>query len=85
MGKSYRALWVAKERNIEYIIDDGLLIFQSRIIAGSLQKEPTKIGSIKTALFSERTTEINIEAIQKHKPGAILILGTSEGWLKKSL
>lgn len=84
-GKSYRALWVAKERNIEYIIDDGLLIFQSRIIAGkSAKKEPTKIGSIKTALFSEPDHRNQvIEAIQKHKPGAILILGTSEGMVEK--
>ncbi len=25
-GKSYRAMWVAKENDIECIIDDGLLI-----------------------------------------------------------
>jgi adenylate kinase family enzyme len=84
-GKSYRALWVAKERNIEYIIDDGLLIYQSRIIAGkSAKKEPTRIGSIKTALFTEpdHCAKV-IEAIKKNKPEAILILGTSEEMVEK--
>lgn len=84
-GKSYRALWVAKERNIDYIIDDGLLIYQSRIIAGkSAKKEPTKIGSIKTALFSdpEHCRQVT-EAIKTHKPDAVLILGTSEGMVAK--
>lgn len=84
-GKSYRALWVAKERSIEYIIDDGLFIYQSRIIAGkSAKKEPTRIGSIKTALFSEPDHRSKvIEAVEKHKPEAILVLGTSEGMVEK--
>jgi hypothetical protein len=84
-GKSYRALWVAKERNIDYIIDDGLLIYQSRIIAGkSAKKEPTRIGSIKTALFNEPEHRRQvIEAVEKHAPEAVLILGTSEGMVEK--
>lgn len=84
-GKSYRALWVAKERNIDYIIDDGLLIYQSRIIAGkSAKKEPTRIGSIKTALYNdpEHCSKV-IDAVEQHKPEAILILGTSEGMVEK--
>ena len=38
-GKSYHALVVAHERNIDCIIDDGLLIYQNRIIAGQSAKE----------------------------------------------
>lgn len=84
-GKSYRALWVAKERDIDYIIDDGLFIYQSRIIAGkSAKKEPTKIGSIKTALFSDPVHSGQVrECIESRNPEAILILGTSEGMVKK--
>ncbi|HEY8499338.1 MAG TPA: hypothetical protein VIL89_01850 [Clostridia bacterium] len=84
-GKSYRALWVAKERNIDYIIDDGLLIYQSRIIAGkSAKKAPTKIGSIKTALFcDEEHRESVIEAIKNRNPQAILVLGTSDEMVEK--
>lgn len=84
-GKSYRALWVAKERNIDYIIDDGLLIYQNRIIAGkSAKKEPTKIGSVKTALFIDfdQRNQI-IEAIKRNNPEAVLILGTSDGMVEK--
>ncbi|AGC69640.1 hypothetical protein Cst_c26900 [Thermoclostridium stercorarium subsp. stercorarium DSM 8532] len=84
-GKSYRALWVAKERNIDYIIDDGLLIYQNRIIAGkSAKKEPTKVGSIKTALFTDPDHRNQvIEALKKHNPDAILILGTSDGMVER--
>jgi len=84
-GKSYRALWVAKERNIDYIIDDGLLIYQNRIIAGkSAKKEPTKVGSIKTALFTDSSHRKQvIDALKGHNPDAILILGTSDGMVEK--
>ncbi len=84
-GKSYRALWVAKERGIDYIIDDGLLIYQSRIIAGkSAKKEPTRIGSIKTALFRDKIHCSQVsEAVLNNKPEAVLVLGTSEGMVEK--
>ena len=84
-GKSYRALWVAKERGIDYIIDDGLLIHQNLIIAGkSAKKEPTKIGSVKTALFTDSTHRNQvIDAIKKYNPKAILILGTSDGMVER--
>lgn len=38
-GKSHRAVWVAKERGIDFIIDDGLLIRGTQIIAGVSAKE----------------------------------------------
>ena len=51
-GKSYRAQMVAGENNINYIIDDGLLIKDNEIIAGiSAKKAPTKIETVKNALF----------------------------------
>jgi len=44
-GKSHRAVWVARERGIDFIIDDGLLIRGAQIIAGkSAKKEKTKIA-----------------------------------------
>jgi len=84
-GKSYRALWVAKERDIDYIIDDGLLIHQNRIIAGkSAKKEPTKVGSIKTALFTDPTHRSQVmDAIKRNNPKAVLILGTSDGMVER--
>lgn len=84
-GKSHRASWVARERGIEYIIDDGLLIKVNQVIAGtSAKKEKTRVGSIKHALFTddEYANEV-MEAIRLHNPDAILILGTSDGMVTK--
>ena len=83
-GKSYRAAWVARERGIEYIIDDGLLIRGNAIVAGtSAKRETTKIASIKRALF---TQDSHVEDLQRvfaeHKPESILILGTSDGMVE---
>ena len=51
-GKSYRAQLVASENEINYIIDDGLLIKDNAVIAGSsAKKAPTKIETGKHALF----------------------------------
>jgi len=79
-GKSHRALWVAKERGIEFIIDDGLLISGNSVIAGSsAKKETTRIGSIKRAMFVDNSHVQAVKsAIELHKPEAIMILGTSD-------
>ena len=51
-GKSYRAQMVASEKDIKFIIDDGLLIMDNKVIAGeSAKKAPTKIETVKHALF----------------------------------
>ena len=51
-GKSYRAQMVAGENNIKYIIDDGLLVNDNEVVAGtSAKKAPTKIETIRHALF----------------------------------
>ena len=84
-GKSYRAQMVANENNIHYIIDDGLFINDNEIIAGeSAKKAPTKIETVKKALFlqQEQKDEIRM-AIEKYKPESILILGTSDGMVNK--
>ncbi len=84
-GKSYRAQMVANENNINYIIDDGLFIKDNEIVAGqSAKKAPTKVETVKKALFlnKEQKEEI-INAIKKYKPESILILGTSDGMVEK--
>lgn len=84
-GKSYRAQMVASENNIKFIIDDGLLIMDNQVIAGeSAKKAPTKIETVKHALFykEEEKQEI-IKALKKYKPESILILGTSDGMVQK--
>ena len=84
-GKSYRAQMVASEKNINFIIDDGLLIKDNEVIAGeSAKKAPTKVGTVKHALFYEEEEREQItKALKKYKPESILILGTSDGMVKK--
>lgn len=84
-GKSYRAGLVASENGINFIIDDGLFIKDNEIIAGnSAKKAPTKIETVKHALFMEdKEKEDILKAIKKYKPEKILILGTSDNMVKK--
>lgn len=84
-GKSYRAQMVANEHNIKYIIDDGLLIKENEVVAGvSAKKAPTKIETVKGALFlnPEKADEIK-KAFRKYRPESLLILGTSDGMVEK--
>jgi len=84
-GKSYRAQMVAGENNISYIIDDGLLVNENEVVAGtSAKKAPTKIETVKHALFIEEKEKQEMQkAIQTYKPEGILILGTSDGMVQK--
>lgn len=84
-GKSYRAQMVAGENNINYIIDDGLLIKGNQVIAGtSAKRAPTKIETVRNALFiKEEQKQEMIKTIRKYKPDSILILGTSDGMVSK--
>ena len=69
-GKSHRAQMVAREKNIDYIIDDAILVSQIKVVAGtSAKKASTKIESVKRALFSmPGQAEEMKEAIKKEKP-----------------
>ena len=84
-GKSYRAQLVASERNINFIIDDGLLIKENEVVAGeSAKKAETKVATVKHALFyDDKEKEVIVRALKKYKPESILILGTSDGMVKK--
>lgn len=79
-GKSYRAQMVAGEQDIHYIIDDGLLIKDNDVVAGeSAKKAPTKIETVRRALFVEEQQRKKMrKAIKLINPEAILILGTSD-------
>lgn len=83
-GKSHRAMWVAKENDIECIIDDGLLIKDNRILAGlSAKKESTRLASVRRALFIDPDHVRQVkEAIRAYSPESILVLGTSMGMIE---
>lgn len=84
-GKSYRAQLVARENDIHYIIDDGLLINENEVLAGtSAKKAPTKIETVKHALFIEEKEQTEMrKALRKYKPDSLLILGTSDKMIQK--
>jgi len=84
-GKSHRALWVSRENGLDYIIDDGLLICGNVVVAGkSAKKAPSKIGSIRVALFQDEDHREQVKkAIRERKPEGILILGTSEKMISR--
>ena len=83
-GKSYRAQMVAGAYNIKFILDDGLLVKENALVAGqSAKKAPTKIETIKKALFNDEKQKSEMqEAIIRLSPKSILILGTSDKMVK---
>lgn len=84
-GKSYRAQMVAGEKDVHFIIDDGLLINDNRVVAGeSAKKASTKIETVKKALFlHDDEKKVIQKALKKYTVKKILILGTSDGMVEK--
>ncbi|HGH0580739.1 TPA: ATP-binding protein, partial [Clostridioides difficile] len=79
-GKSFKALEFAYENDIEYIIDDGILIYKNKVLAGiSAKQANTTIEAVKRAIFYnlEHRQEVR-EAIKKENIRKILIIGTSK-------
>lgn len=51
-GKSQRAQMISRENNVDFMIDDGLLISKGRIVAGkSAKAEKNLVRAIRRALF----------------------------------
>lgn len=78
-GKSHRALSVAHDNKSEAIIDDGLLIKGTKILAGSSAKsEQNRIQAVKRAIFSdqEHVDEVR-KAIEEAQIEKLLVIGTS--------
>ncbi len=84
-GKSFRSKLLAEKHNIELIIDDGLLIYKDKIIAGhSAKREKTFLAAVKVAVFDDKKRRDEAaKALQKNKFKKILILGTSEKMVNK--
>ncbi|MDR2608690.1 MAG: hypothetical protein LBC57_09890 [Treponema sp.] len=84
-GKSFRAALVAQKYGVDFIIDDGLLIRENRILAGhSAKKEKTFMAAVKVALFDEKAQRDEVaRKLQGEKFKKILILGTSEKMVNK--
>ena len=84
-GKSYQAINLCRQMNIESIIDDGLFICHNKVMAGiSAKRQKTQYVAVKTALFDQdwHAQEV-IDAIKKENPESILVLGTSDRMVEK--
>lgn len=84
-GKSDCALQVADQHDISTIIDDGLLIYQGRKIAGSSAKyEKTKMQAVKRAVFLDPMHAQEVQEVLHTLPvERLLILGTSRKMVDK--
>ncbi len=84
-GKSTRAIRIAKENGISYIIDDGLLIHGGRVIAGlSAKRANSRLESVRQALFVDENRAAGMRrALAEHLPEHLMVLGTSDGMLEK--
>ena len=84
-GKSYQAVNLCKDKNIESIIDDGLFICHNKVMAGiSAKRQATKIAAVRTALFHEDEHMASVKAaIEKADPDSMLVLGTSDRMVDK--
>ncbi|HEX6990093.1 MAG TPA: hypothetical protein VF282_11560 [Bacillota bacterium] len=78
-GKSHRAIVVAHDHQVDVIIDDGLLIQGSRILAGrSAKREATTVAAVRRAIFADPLHREEMRsALRRINPGRVLILGTS--------
>lgn len=84
-GKSYKSLELACENNIDYIIDDGLLIYKGQIIVGvSAKQSQTKMEAVRRAVFSDINHRESVKKkINDLDIDRILVLGTSLKMVKK--
>jgi len=83
-GKSHKAQLIAKKNEINFIIDDGLLIYGSRVLAGySAKRETTRLGAIRRAIFQDPVHADEVKGkLSEMKVDSLLILGTSDSMIK---
>jgi uncharacterized alkaline shock family protein YloU len=84
-GKSHRAGIVAHQHECEAIIDDGLLIRDGKIVAGtSAKREDNKMAAVRRAIFHDKAHQEEVRsALWTHKSKRILILGTSDDMIER--
>lgn len=86
-GKSHNVYNLSKELNIEYIIDDGILIKNNSLVGGvSAKSENSKIRAVKRAIFFYKDHKYKMkEILNRENPKKLLIVGTSEKMIRKIL
>ncbi len=84
-GKSFRARILASRYKIRFIIDDGILIRDKKIIAGrSAKREKAYLTAVKTAIFDDLAHRYDVRStLERHHCRRLLILGTSDRMIDK--
>lgn len=86
-GKSHRAIGVAFENKCDAIIDDGLLIKGTKILAGtSAKNEVNRVQAVKRAIFTDpEHARVVREALHNPENGVrrLLIIATSDKMILK--
>ena len=84
-GKSFRARIIADRFKIRFIIDDGILIKDKRIIAGrSAKREKAYLSAVKAAIFADLVHRYDVRnSLERNRCHRVLILGTSERMILK--
>lgn len=84
-GKSHRAIGVAFDNKCDGIIDDGLLIKGTKILAGtSAKNEDNRIQAVKRAIFTDdEHARIVREALAASNIRRLLIIATSDNMINK--
>ncbi len=84
-GKSHRASFVAQAHGLRYIIDDGLLIREGHILAGSsAKKEENAMAAVRRAIFADPAHAAGVRAVlAAERPSGVLVLGTSLGMVQR--
>jgi uncharacterized alkaline shock family protein YloU len=84
-GKSQRAQLVADYLDADYIIDDGLVIRRTTIVAGkSAKTERNQIRAIRRAMFDFDEHRVSVmEFFRRSAPCSVMIIATSDGMADK--
>lgn len=84
-GKSHHAIGVAHTHKCDGIIDDGILIHGTRILAGtSAKNEENRIMAVRRAIFTEKEHADEVrEALRNSSIRRLLIIATSDNMIKK--
>ena len=84
-GKSHHAIGVAFDNRCDAIIDDGLLIKGTKILAGtSAKNEDNRIQAVKRAIFTDEGHAKAVrEALATNNIHRLLIIATSDNMINK--
>jgi len=84
-GKSQRAQFVADYLDADYIIDDGLIIRRTTIVAGkSAKTERNQIRAIRRALFEYDDHRKSVmDFFESAAPCSVMIIATSDGMAER--